>query len=583
MKIRICSTKETDSALYTGEMLNMWGAAYWEAGEAKGKIDHRDFPAMIVPAGALIPPESIRAYCGEGGHAVLFTPSREQLETLGMPLSMQYADDGSVSFLRQTQPLLGPFSHYSLEIVGRRRLADVQHYMAAPAASGLPETATVWSVMYEAGSLGSDRPAIWTLPLGAGYVTVFAYDPVECFRDLRQGRARYAGYRPNYDDICRPSHLFGPRWTRESQAKHLPLSDFHPMLLVRLCEYFWPMPAPRFWQLPGLNRSALILSGDEDGSPPEHSEEICSFLDSLGASMTIYIQMQATKTTPSRLESLRKRGHSFSVHPYPTKAGESAFDPGGDLLSKLEWCVHQFERQYDQPVTSVRNHRFFWTGYMDIPRLWERLGAVADCNYAPILHDRGFSSLFGACSGVLPVRFLDEQCKLINVFQMPVGVTDDGWFSDSVPKTLGCTPGMADAFMESLLTHTLQPLGTVMTVNFHPGNYVKFAAAAERAMVNKAVSMGAALISEIQWLRFWQMRRTWKIKGMRREGSHAEFSLAGDADSCRLSLSLPPGSENVRMNGQEAECGRVAHFGQDRTLAGIPDGVKEVLVKCEGV
>lgn len=580
MRIMIRADRETDSAAYLGEMLSLWGSAWHEvAARGRKAVGPAEFPALLVPAGAAAPPAEILAYAGAGGHALLVTPARELLAGLGMPLPLEYGDDGEISFLRQAGDLLGSFSRYPLEVTGRRALPVGVHYAGAGERLRAPADALVWAWMYEAGVDFADRPAVWTVPRGKGWLTVFAYDPLECFRDLRQGRPRYAGWRPAHDDICRPAHLFGPHWPVQAQPKHLPAADFHPMLLTRLVERFWPLPAPRFRQLPGLEHSAFLLSGDEDGAPPADTRKICAFLETLGARTTIYIQMLGTQSTPEDLRRLEERGHSFSVHPYPAP-GRAVAGPG--LLAELERCVGEFRARYGSPARTVRNHRLIWTGYADVPRLWERLGVEADCNYGPLFSDRGFSSIYGACSGVLPVRFLDENRRLVNVLQFPLGLSDDAWFDPGPnPKTMSCGPELAAAVAGSLFRDTLQPLGGVFDVIFHPPNYARFAAAAEEAMLRRARSLGVALRSETEWLDFWKMRAAWRVAGMKKSATGAVYSLRGEKPSRALALSLPAGAARVTVDGAPLATVSREHFGAERRLAVLPDGLDRAEVAVE--
>ena len=98
----------------------------------------------------------------------------------------------------------------------------------------------------------------------------------------------------------------------------------------------------RFWQLPGNSRSVILISGDEDNADPACNETICSFLESLDAAMTIYILMEGTATTPEQMQDWIRRGHRFSVHPYPKSKDDAAWVPRGDVLKKIERCFSEF-------------------------------------------------------------------------------------------------------------------------------------------------------------------------------------------------------------------------------------------------
>jgi len=579
--IAVLRDPSSDRAEYLAEMIALWGGAWCEVVEAAALCQQPPNVAIVPPSVTPSAEDLLRCLAG-GAHLMLIAPSRELLEGIGIDYAIEYGDDDQVARLRQVWPLLGDFGHHSLPIVGRRALHVGLHYSDPNYAVRLPPEASVWAYMYEPGTSFTDRPAIWTLPVESGKITVFNYDVIECYRNLRQGWPRYVGWRPSHDDICRPAYLFGPDWHLKYQGVHLPLADFHPMLLLRLVEEALDFPPPRLWQLPGTSQSAIIISGDEDCCDPEYNETICSFLDTLDANMVIYIQMQGTRTIPEQLQDWMSRGHGFSVHPYPTAKGQPGRAPAGDTLALLEACAKEFEERFCLAPRAIVNHRGWWAGYTDIPRLWERIGVQMDVNYGSSFMGRGFEAIYCWPSGVLPIRFMDEQLRRINVLQHPRAVSDDSFFSDG-DKSMRLTPEVFETYGEALLTHTLKPLGTALGVCFHPANYVRYAGEAERRFLLRAKSHDAALLSDYEWLDFWLTRASWRLAQVTRTDSEAAYRFVGSQSSRQLTLSLPATHagktvQAVRIDGKECATFRTTHFGQERVLAQIPDGVDEAEV-----
>ena len=575
----------SDRAEYLGEMLSLWGLTCWEVVPGgDGRL--ASAATIIVPPGVTAEADALRSALGKGAHIVLIAPEMESLKLLGITGAASYGDDGGLSYVRLVHPLLNGFSHHALPVVGRRALASGQHYQAAAHRAEAPPEATVWAYLYEPGLALVDRPAIWTVPASAGRVSVFSYDLVECYRDLRQGRPRYAGWRPDWDDICRPAYLFGPDWFRQFRGAFAPVADFHPMLLVRLIEQHTEAPLPRLWTLPGTQRSAILVSGDEDGCDATCSERICSFLDPLGAAMTIYIYMQNPRAEPRQVDAWMKAGHSFSVHPYPLRAGENQLVPRETVLPHLERCALDFKTRYKLPTRAVRNHRCFWTGYADIPRLWEKLGVEMDTNYvSSAICVRDFAGYYHAPAAVLPMPFADENLRLINVLQQPVAGTDD---AELGPRTMGpkgkdLSPAMFEEFGRWLLRNALEPLGLPFAFVFHPGNYVRFAGEAEERFLRAAKAGGAALISDYAWLDFWQARRQWKMVETSRAGSDIRYRFQGSARGAAVSLTLPQqhGGKDlsaVQVNGRRVEVAPISHFGESRVLIPLPEAREETVV-----
>ncbi len=538
---------------------------------------------IVVPSGVELDVGRVKSFLERGGRLIVITPTSEFLQSLGIDYIIHYGDDGGISYIRLVEPILSGFSHYSIPVVGRRSLCFGEHYSNPNFKVNLPDDARVYGYMYELSSeVTGDRPVIWEHDVGRGKLIVLGYDLVECFRNLRQGSPEYVGWRPSTDDICRPAYLFGPDWVKSFRSQHLPIGDFHPMLILRLVEIALGMPMIRIWQLPADSDSAIIISGDEDGTAFENDEQICSFLDTIDANMVIYIQMQNTKTTREELRKLMDRGHRFSVHPYPVVAGESSLAPTGDLLGKIKKCVEDFKEKFKLPVRTVVNHRAVWTGYVDIPRLWESLGVEMDVNYSNLRFGRNFDGSYMSPPGRLPVKFLDENFKMINVYQHPRSIGDDVLFSPSEPKkSLRMTADIFEQWCESMVEFTLKPMGTVLGVCFHPANYVRFAGEAERRFLIKAKSLGVKLMSDYEWLDFWKLRESWSVKNVRKVDNGYIYRVSGKTSDGNVSISIPGEVSEVEVNGKVVEGRKVKHFGDERILVNLPEGVSEVEVKVK--
>ncbi len=574
MNILIVNDPEANRSDYLAEMLTLWGCACSKPVAPNALADATDAVAAIVPPSVEADLQSARSYLASGGHLILIAPRREVLQALDMDYGTQYADNGGVAYLRLVTPLLGPYSHHALPVLGRR----IQPIPAAVEVA-LPKGAVVSAYVYENDEYLNDRPAIWTVPVGKGQVTVFAYDLVECYRNLRQGLPRHAGWRPPGEFHARPADLFGPDWSSQYAATLLPLADFHPMLLLRLIVGLADWPVPLFWQLPDAHRSAVIISGDEDAGDPSYNEEICSFLDTLDANMVIYIIPQRTDSTPEQLGQLMRRGHGFSVHPYPTVGGQSDEEATSDHLKLLEACVTTFRERYGLATRSIVNHRVLWTDrYAEIPRLWERLGVEMDVNYGASTIARGYG--FGHPAGILPISFLDEGFKRIDVLQHVRAIGDDTYLADFI-FSRRTTPEMFETYCDALVTQALEPLGIPVGTCFHPINYHQFASEATQRFLRRAKSHGAALMSDLQWLDFWQMRRAWRLVSVSGRESQFTYSLAGDKPSDRLSVTVPTQHRGkrireVKIEGRQVETCSSSSFGQERSLVVLPDGADRV-------
>lgn len=575
--IRIAPTPDNDIDRYLGEMLNVWGLAAWQIGDAAQTPDAQ---TIVAHRDAEVAATELKALLRRGGHVVLIAPGEALFASLGIDCSPSYADDGGIEHLRLSQPLLGTFSHYPIPIVGERAVASGRHYASGEVATSVPPEAQVAAYLYEAGSFEHERPAVWSMPAHGGHVTVFSFDLARCFRDSRQGRPRFAGWRPVYDDICRPSSLFGPDWPRAARTAHQPVTDFLPMLLVRLIEQRLAYPCPRFWQLPGVSDSAMLLSGDEDGATTADIDEVFSFMESLGACMTIYVYMQQIQPGEADRQRWKEAGHAFSAHPYPTWPGitDREISPGGDVLAGLARSVEKFKKMFDLPVPLVRNHRVYWSGYCDVARLWESLGVEMDVNYAYNFADRDFSSGFKTPASALPTKFMDERDGLVDVYQQPVQGGDDADFGPA-PKGRALSAGSFAAFGRAVIDNTLKPLGLPFAYIYHPQNFASYAGQQLRAFLKTAHASGCLMLSDHQWLDFWKSRSTWRVAESQRRDEKIRYTLRGSASDQKVAVSLPASTRSITLDGRPVEPVAREHFGLARLLVELPAGCGEVTLE----
>ena len=580
--IRILADRDADRGRYLGEMLSLWGVNGWMITDDAPASDEGPI-VVLVPPGVVPPRSALQSTTDSGGHLILVAPEPATCDGLDLDCEATYGDDGDLSFLRLNVPLLHSYSHHSIPVLGRRAPARGAHYQASDFRRGIPDGARILACLFDPDQGLTDRPAIWTVPRGRGSVTVLAYDAVACYRNLRQGSPACAGWRPAFDDICRPAYLFGPRWRATFQSGHLPLADFHPMLLVRLVEQLLDVPMPRFWQLPGTCRSAILVSGDEDGVGPQCTEEICSFVESLGGKFTSYILMETTSTTPDQVRSWIDRGHGFSVHPYPNVPGDFSRIVATNPIEALASCVDQFRRRFELPTPNVRNHRLYWSGYADIPRRWNELGVAMDVNYISGTLTRSFESYYSAPAAALPIPFADESFRIIDVLQQPVASNDDADFGPSLPKSKCLSPESFEAYGEALLARTLEPFGLPFAYIFHQGNFATYAGEAERRFLRLAHRRSAALMSDHEWLEFWQARQRWRIGSMEATDQGWRYRLEGARGAHPVSVSLPVNWRErpltrVEVDGASVEPPQIDHFGEQRILIQLPEGADEVVV-----
>ncbi|MGW8182249.1 MAG: hypothetical protein ACWGQW_26265, partial [bacterium] len=160
---------------------------------------------------------------------------------------------------------------------------------------------------------------------------------------------------------------------------------------------------------------------------------------------------------------------------------------------------------------------------------------------------------------------------------------DDTSFHPDSEFSLKLSPESTEAYAEALVENTLKPLGIPFGVCFHPVNYTSFAGEAERRFLVKAKTRGAALISDTNWLDFWQMRRSWRLTFVEQVEGTVSYSFMGNTPSRKLSVSLPTEHNGRRIceilvEDEKAEVMKIKHFGQERILVALPDAITSAKV-----
>jgi hypothetical protein len=341
-------------------------------------------------------------------------------------------------------------------------------------------------------------------------------------------------------------------------------------------------PVPTLWHIPGGNPAILLFSGDEDAGEQEANDRQMRDLESVGGAMSLYVFPDHTSITRERIEDYTRRGHTVSVHPNLVPA---AGRPVAEQLARAEQQVRLFQQTFHHPVSSVRNHSYGWPGYLELPALWERLGIGLDANTCAFLYRQSPDcGPFANVHAALPLPFMREDGRLLDVYQQATHVNDDIWFHPTVPHSMKYSAGQFDRIALRILDDAVRFFHSPICVNFHPCNYVDFSGDQGRMLMRRARKMDVPIWSLDRWHDFWRDRASWRLTHHEWDGTHLRFALKGR--SCDSLCLLVPAEYAGRTLAKLAFAGAslpiqtVERQGGRVVRAAVPAGASDIEVSA---
>jgi hypothetical protein len=206
--------------------------------------------------------DMLGAWVNAGGNLVAMRPDDELASLLGL------TDAGST---RTNQYLLvntasTPGAGIVNETVQFKGVAD--NYIL--------NGATSIATFYSDASTATSNPAVTTHAVGSsgGTAAAFAYDLAKSVIAQHQGNQAWAGQNRDANGPARGNDLFfgamagdiQPDWVDPNKF-HIPQADEQQRLLANMLIEATKdkRPLPRFWYLPGDNKVAMIMAGDDHG------------------------------------------------------------------------------------------------------------------------------------------------------------------------------------------------------------------------------------------------------------------------------------------------------------------------------
>ncbi len=400
------------------------------------------------------------------------------------------------------------------------------------------------------------HPAAVAMPVGAGTVVVFFYDPPAAVARIRFGD-------PDLADISTASMRGDPRSTDlfthqiDASRMYLPQADIHCAFLANVLTHVSPRPLPRLWHYPRAEqRSVLALRSDGDHSTPEQFEMLREAVERRGGRCTFYLTRD-TRLPDSVVRKFSDRGHSFSIHSNP-HTGE---DPYFTMDGILEDDIQAFRSRYGVQPRTTQVHSAYWRGHMDLIPTYYRLGlrlAVTVGAFGPRLGNCLGRYLAGSCR---PMKFVSADGRIHDVFQMPYNIFDDASLRDRLSTQPGEELVRAAKAMDDCVNVHFSPVG----FQSHPVSFATYASPYIGGVMDEGQKRGIPVTSMEDWYAFTQARYDAALSVLHTCDNAISCRLAAKSTCRPLSVMLPlsAGREcrTAAVNGRATDTHDICMFG----------------------
>jgi hypothetical protein len=357
-------------------------------------------------------------------------------------------------------------------------------------------------------------------------------------------------------------------------------------------------PLPRLWYFPGAAEGLLVATSDAHQNSGLAVENVLARVERYAGHMSIYylpplspdwweagykarwlaaqlsLMDAAYFPSPAQVAGWRRRGHEFALHP--------------EVKNGLETSWHQYWKGftgfgYGPMSPTARTHAVAWTGWVESARLQASYGIRMNLDYyhvGPAFQKTDGEWVYGHLTGSgLPMKFVDEQGRILNIYQQLTQLADDHLLNLQWGGQVKLSAEAALEVSKSLLRNSLEGHPSAIAAIFHtdPFDAGEQWAAQEAAWMEGTLDFAAGhnipIWSAAEWLSFTEARQDAKLK-----------NIQWHADARRLSfevtLPTPPGAElsvMVPVRHGEATLGDVQVDGaavqhRERVVGGVRYG-----------
>ncbi len=386
--------------------------------------------------------EIFEGYVARGGRLVSMKPAEGVESVFGLERSVGTL---SKAYLRteSNHPAATGINPATLQFHGT---ADLYNLIGAE----------VIAWLYTDRDTASENPAIAINHFGEGLAVAFAFDLAKSIALMRQGNPELSNQDLDGLEGNRTVDMF-VGWI-DLERIEIPQADEQQRLFVNILTQLSKRPLPRLWYFPEDKKSVLIATGDSHSNPATFIEDVLTRVEDRGGHMTVYYSPQIVSDagraarwtrfwltdhvpfvsdilgdefgspTPFMVDDWRARGHEITLHPYV----DDDLEDGWQLYWK------EFTGRGYAPLSqTVRTHRILWTGWMETARVQAAYGMRMNFDYyhvGPSLQKKNGEWVNGHLTGSgRPMKFIDEQGRIIDLYQQLTQLTDEHLIPMDVP------------------------------------------------------------------------------------------------------------------------------------------------------
>jgi hypothetical protein len=509
--------------------------------------------------------DRLSKYVFDGGNLIAMHPDAKLLPILGLREPMQIVDHDYM-VVDRAHELASGISTVSMQYHG-----EADGYSLAGAQ-------TVAWLCNKNGETG-DFPAVTINKYENGWACAWTYDLASSVILTRQGNPKWADQeRDGFDDV-RPSDMFHG-WLDLDRIE-IPQADEQQRLLINVIDYLSQdrYPLPRLWYFPDRSKSILIATSDAHQNPAWAMESLISHAEKYGGHISIYslppfynvpyraaqkvrwwledmsIMDEAYFPSPSRILGWRERGHEFGIHPLVNEGFKEGW------TENLKWFTGV---GYGPLSPTTRVHRILWDGWAESARLQAEYGFRMNLDYYHV--GNAFQKpdgewVYGHFTGSgLPMKFVDESGKILNIYQQLTQLADDHLLNLHWGGSVKLPAEQAVDVSKMLFDRSIAGGYAAIGAIFHTD---PFAAGEQWAMeegkwmdgtLEHAVNKNIPIWSAETWLDFVEARHDAVVGDIAwgQDGTVLNFTIdIPDFRSGNLSMLLPLENARQRLSGLE--------------------------------
>ena len=372
-------------------------------------------------------------------------------------------------------------------------------------------------------------PAVTLNRFEQGQTSLWAFDLARSVAYTRQGNPNWANQERDGFREIRATDMFKDWLDMELIAN--PQADEQQRLLANLLNAFSQngRPLPRFWYFPNKAESVFIATSDSHQNSGKSVNEYCGHVEKFNGQTSIYylppifddfrlaaqkgrwlaedlsVMDQAYLPSPKQIANLRSKGHEFSVHPEVIHGLEEDWQAYWKAFTGLG---------YGPIPPTIRTHCILWSDWTETARFQASLGFGLNLDYyhiGPMFKDKTGDWAFGHFTGSgLPMKFIDEQGQILNIYQQVTQLADDHILDLHWGGVAKLPPDEAVKTATRLIERSTG--NSAITANFHTDPFDVGGESAEKAAAFLDGTLAAAAERNVpiwtaeRWLRFTETR-----------------------------------------------------------------------------